>query len=43
MATSTGTSTAVLPLLAGCHHLQAESLSQAASVAMVNKLRRGSL
>ncbi|MFD5888756.1 Scr1 family TA system antitoxin-like transcriptional regulator [Streptomyces sp. NPDC060334] len=35
-------STAVLPLLAGYHHLQAESLPQAASVAMIEELRKGS-
>lgn len=34
-------STAVLPLLAGYHHLQAESLSKAASVAMIHEVRKG--
>ncbi|MFJ7588415.1 helix-turn-helix transcriptional regulator [Streptomyces sp. NPDC097617] len=34
-------STAVLPLLAGYHHLQAESLPQAASVAMIHEVRKG--
>ncbi|MET9656699.1 helix-turn-helix transcriptional regulator [Streptomyces sp. NPDC006510] len=34
-------STAVLPLLTGYHQLQAESLSQAYSVAMINEVRKG--
>ncbi|MFC8789925.1 helix-turn-helix domain-containing protein [Streptomyces cinereoruber] len=34
-------STAVLPLLAGYHQLQAESLSQAHSVAMIDEVRKG--
>ncbi|MFD7492477.1 helix-turn-helix domain-containing protein [Streptomyces sp. NPDC059832] len=33
--------TAVLPLLAGYHQLQAEALSQAASVAMIREARKG--
>ncbi|MEW1860632.1 MULTISPECIES: helix-turn-helix transcriptional regulator [unclassified Streptomyces] len=33
--------TSVLPLLGAYHQLQAESLSQAASVAMINQLRKG--
>lgn len=36
-------STAVLPLLTDYHQLQAEALSQAASVAMINQLRKGTL
>jgi hypothetical protein len=31
----------VLPLLAAYHQLQAEALSQAASVAMIEQLRKG--
>ncbi|MFE7410912.1 helix-turn-helix domain-containing protein [Streptomyces laurentii] len=34
-------STAVLALLSDYHHLQAEALTQAASVAMINEARRG--
>lgn len=34
-------STSVLPLLTAYHQLQAEALSQAASVAMISKLRKG--
>ncbi|MET9361989.1 helix-turn-helix transcriptional regulator [Streptomyces sp. NPDC006632] len=34
-------STAVLPMLRAYHQLQAESLSQAASVAMISEIRRG--
>ncbi|MFI8816531.1 MULTISPECIES: helix-turn-helix transcriptional regulator [unclassified Streptomyces] len=34
-------SAAVLPLLTGYHQLQAESLSQAYSVAMINEVRKG--
>ncbi|MEV7833157.1 helix-turn-helix transcriptional regulator [Streptomyces subrutilus] len=34
-------SAAVLPLLTAYHQLQAESLSQAASVAMINEVRKG--
>ncbi|MFJ6444698.1 transcriptional regulator, partial [Streptomyces sp. NPDC091649] len=33
----------VLPLLTAYHQLQAEALSQAASVAMIKKLRKGIL
>ncbi|WP_328471827.1 helix-turn-helix domain-containing protein [Streptomyces sp. NBC_00448] len=33
----------VLPVLTAYHQLQAEALSQAASVAMINRLRKGSL
>ncbi|MET7567496.1 helix-turn-helix transcriptional regulator [Streptomyces sp. NPDC005492] len=33
----------VLPLLAAYHQLQAEALSQAASVAMINEVRKGTL
>ncbi|WP_258038855.1 helix-turn-helix transcriptional regulator [Streptomyces sp. SM12] len=33
----------VLPMLAAYHQLQAEALSQAASVAMINQLRKGTL
>ncbi|MFJ6982272.1 MULTISPECIES: Scr1 family TA system antitoxin-like transcriptional regulator [unclassified Streptomyces] len=36
-------STSVVPMLAGYHQLQAESLSQAASVAMIEQLRKGRL
>ncbi|MCX4549916.1 helix-turn-helix transcriptional regulator [Streptomyces sp. NBC_01267] len=35
-------STSVVPLLTAYHQLQAEALSQAASVAMINRLRKGS-
>ncbi|ALM39765.1 putative DNA-binding protein [Streptomyces sp. FR-008] len=34
-------STSVLPLLTAYHQLQAEAPSQAASVAMINQLRKG--
>nr|WP_202434590.1 MULTISPECIES: helix-turn-helix transcriptional regulator [unclassified Streptomyces] len=34
-------STSVLPLLTAYHQMQAEALSQAASVAMINQLRKG--
>ncbi len=34
-------STSVLPMLTAYHQLQAEALSQAASVAMINQLRKG--
>ncbi|KPC76927.1 DNA-binding protein, partial [Streptomyces sp. NRRL WC-3753] len=34
-------SEAVLPLLAAYHQLQAEAMSQAASVAMIEQLRKG--
>ncbi|MGW5119642.1 helix-turn-helix domain-containing protein [Streptomyces noursei] len=36
-------STAVLPMLTSYHQLQAEALSQAASVAMISTLRKGTL
>ncbi|MFE7659306.1 helix-turn-helix domain-containing protein [Streptomyces celluloflavus] len=36
-------STSVMPMLTAYHQLQAEALSQAASVAMISQLRKGSL